>query len=282
MTPERVAGLVRAWVRAYTRGLPTPIARRRVEEIDADLHDHIAHERAHGTGDRRIALGILSRMVRGLRADASWRGRQAEAMAHRSTAEGAIEPSRAALRSALRVARATAVILLLPLLAMQITDEMAWTPFDFAVAGALLGGTGLLYELLTRKAGNVEYRAAAAVALMAVFILVWLVGAVGVIGEDGDRADLLYGGVLAVGIIGALLARFRANGMARALLATALAQALVAVIALIAGKHQAPISSVFELLGLNGFFIALFIASAWLFRRAARKQETVDRAPVTR
>jgi hypothetical protein len=45
----------------------------------------------------------------------------------------------------------------------------------------------------------------------------------------------MYIGVLAVGIIGAIVARFRPHGMARALFATALAQALVAVIALLAG-----------------------------------------------
>jgi len=75
VTPERTAALVTRWVRFYTRGLPMPIAERRIGEIDADLHDHIAHGRAHGTSDRRIALGILSRMARGLAADASWRRR---------------------------------------------------------------------------------------------------------------------------------------------------------------------------------------------------------------
>lgn len=75
MTPERVARLVARWVRFYTRELPAPIAERRTGEIDADLHDHIAHERAHGASDRRIALSILSRMARGLAADAAWRRR---------------------------------------------------------------------------------------------------------------------------------------------------------------------------------------------------------------
>lgn len=37
MTPERVAELVGRWVRFYTRELPPPIARRRIDEIDADL-----------------------------------------------------------------------------------------------------------------------------------------------------------------------------------------------------------------------------------------------------
>ena len=119
---------------------------------------------------------------------------------------------------------------------------------------------------------NTAYRAAVGVALAAALFLVWLVLAVGVIGVEGDRADLMYIGVLAVGIIGAIIARFQPHGMSYALLAMALAQALVAVIALIAGKHLNPVTSVFELLGLNGMFIVLFLGSAWLFRRAAREQ----------
>lgn len=75
MTPERVAGLVARWVRIYTRGLPTAVARRRIDEIDADVHDHVADARARGAGDRRIAAGVLSRMVRGVAADVSWRRR---------------------------------------------------------------------------------------------------------------------------------------------------------------------------------------------------------------
>ena len=148
---------------------------------------------------------------------------------------------------------------------------MAWTPFDFAIAGVLLVGTGLTYQLLASRVGVAAYRAGVGVAVGAALLLVWLVGAVGVIGADGDRADLMYAGVLAVGIIGAVIARFRPEGMARAALAMALAQALAATIALIAGKHEAPISSVPELLGLNGMFVALFAGSAWLFRRAGRE-----------
>lgn len=75
MTPQQAAALVTRWVRCYTRQLPAPIAARRVDEISADLHDHIAYEQARGTSDRRIALGVLSRMIRGLAADASWRSR---------------------------------------------------------------------------------------------------------------------------------------------------------------------------------------------------------------
>ena len=79
----------------------------------------------------------------------------------------------------------------------------------------------------------------------------------------------MYIGVLAVGIIGAIIARFRPHGMVRALIATALAQALVAVIALIAGLGY-PASPPLEILGANGFFFALFVGSALLFRYAGR------------
>ena len=113
------------------------------------------------------------------------------------------------------------------------------------------------------------YRFAVGVALAAAVILVWLSLGVGIIGADGDPANLMYFGVLAVGIVGAVIARLRPQGMARTLFAMALAQALVAGIALIAGLGL-PYSGPAELLLLNGFFIAAFAGSGWLFRRAAR------------
>lgn len=163
------------------------------------------------------------------------------------------------------------LMLLLPLVAMQFSDEVNWSVADFAFAGALLMGTGITYELAVRMTGNTAYRAAVGVALAAAFILVWLSLGVGIIGRDGDPANLMYLGVLAVGIVAAVMARLRPAGMARALLATALAQAMVAAIALIAGLGS-PWSGPAEILLLNGFFVALFVGSAWLFRKAAREQ----------
>ncbi|MBD2158916.1 hypothetical protein [Leptolyngbya sp. FACHB-16] len=115
---------------------------------------------------------------------------------------------------------------------------------------------------------NTTYRLAVSIAIATAFILVWLSLGVGIIGRDGDPANLMYFGVLVVGIIGALIARFRPRGMARALFATALAQTSVTMIALTAGLGH-PWSGPLELLLLNGFFVALFAGSAWLFRRAA-------------
>ncbi len=170
-------------------------------------------------------------------------------------------------RSVVGVALATAFILLIPLLA-----EWPWTLADFRFAGALIFGTGLTYVLVARKAGNIAYRFAVGVALAAAFLLVWINLAVGIIGDSGDLANSMYVGVLAVGIIGAIIARFRPYGMARALFATALAQALVAVIVLIFGLGSGSPPGVLGILILNGFFVSLFVGAALLFRYAAREQ----------
>ncbi|CAA9405960.1 MAG: hypothetical protein AVDCRST_MAG03-1532 [uncultured Rubrobacteraceae bacterium] len=174
--------------------------------------------------------------------------------------------ARTAYRSVVGVALATAFILLVPLLA-----GWAWDLADFIFAGAIIFGTGLTFVLVARGASNIAYRAAVGVALAAAFILVWVTGAVGIIGSEDDNANLMYFGVLAVGIVGAIVARLRPHGMARALFATALAQAFVALIVLIFGLGL-PWSPPVEILALNGFFIALFLGSAVLFRYAARGQ----------
>ena len=160
-------------------------------------------------------------------------------------------------------------ILFLPLIAMQFTDEMVWDLTDFAVAWVLLVGAGLMYKLATRKTDNVAYRAAVGIAVATALILVWMNLAVGLIGDESNPANLMYNGVLAVGIIGAIVARLQPQGMARALFSTALAQALVPVIALIIWKPQVTLG-VLGVFGLNAFFVMLFVGSALLFRCAAR------------
>ena len=155
---------------------------------------------------------------------------------------------------------AAALLLLCPLVAMQLTDEVSWDAADFAAFGAMLAVALGTFELAARRSGSSSYRAAVAVALAGAFALVWVNLAVGIIGSEGDPANRMYAGVLAVGVAGALLARFRPGGMARALLATAVAQVLVGVIALVGGLGQAFLAT--------GGFVALWLASAWLFRRS--------------
>lgn len=155
------------------------------------------------------------------------------------------------------------LLLLLPLVAMRFTDEVAWDLADFVIFGLMLAVACGAFELAARARGDIAYRAAAGVALATVFLLVWVNLAVGLIGTEDDPANLTYGGVLAVGVVGAVIARFRPRGMARALVATALAQALVAVIALIAGWGVIVVPT--------AVFVALWLGSAWLFGKAAAR-----------
>ncbi len=164
---------------------------------------------------------------------------------------------------------AAALLLLLPLVAMQFIDAVNWTIGDFIFAGLLLLGTVFPFDVALRKQRNVYYIAAVGVALAAAFLLVWVNAAVGIIGSEDNPANLMYLGVLAVGIIGAFLVRSQPRGMAYALGKTALAQALVALIALFAGLGANEPPGRLGILLLNGFFLILFAGSAWLFRKAA-------------
>jgi len=157
------------------------------------------------------------------------------------------------------------LLLLLPWVAMQFTGEVNWGSADFVIFGALLFAGCGTYELTTRMTGNRAYRIGVGIAFAAAFLLVWISLTVGIIGTEGNPANLMFGGVLATGIVGSLLARFRPRGMARALAATALVQALVAAVALLAGWEM-------EAVILPMFFAALWLASAWLFRKAAQEQ----------
>ena len=164
------------------------------------------------------------------------------------------------------------LLLLAPLIAMQFTDEVAWTTFDFAFAAGMLGGIGLGLELAVRRTGSAAYRIGAAVALAAAFFLVWITGAVGIIGSERDDANLLYGGVLLAALVGALAARFRPAGLAWAMAAAALAQVMVPVMAwsIWPGSRASLLAP--EVLGSTVVFAALWLVSAWLFRKAASRE----------
>ena len=158
-----------------------------------------------------------------------------------------------------------AIMLLLPLVAMQFTDEVDWNAFDFITFGAILAMVGGVFELVVRMTPNSAYRGAVALALAAAFILVWVNLAVGIIGNEENPANLMYFGVLAVGIIGAIVVRRRPGGMLRVMVAMAIAQALVAVVVLLAGLGNT--------LAVTTFFIAMWLTSAWLFGKAEVSDE---------
>lgn len=164
---------------------------------------------------------------------------------------------------------AIAGLVLAPWLAMQISDEVNWSGGDFALFGALLVGVGLAGEVMARRTGGWTYRAGLGLALATAVVLILANGAVGIIGSEDNAANLMYGGVLAVGLVGALVARFRPAGMARAMAATAAAHVVVGVVALTAGWGGASQAWPWDVAVSTGVFAALWLLSAWLFRKAA-------------
>lgn len=167
----------------------------------------------------------------------------------------------------------TALLLLILLLANHFVDGWNWPPRAFVLVGTLLFGIGLTYQLVTRNRDAIAYRAAVGIACAATFLLAW--GNL-VQWADVTPAAAMYFGVPVVELIGAAVARLRPNGMARALFATALAQTLIlaaALIYLITRNPQVTSWTPPELRGFGGnaFFAMLFIVSALLFRKAARR-----------
>ena len=74
------------------------------------------------------------------------------------------------------------LLLLIPLIAMQFTNEVNWTLSDFVGMGGLLLGTGLLCELVMRKVKKIEYRIVICAALLVALLLIWAELAVGIFG----------------------------------------------------------------------------------------------------
>ncbi|WP_298739620.1 hypothetical protein [uncultured Chitinophaga sp.] len=74
------------------------------------------------------------------------------------------------------------LLLLIPLVAMQFTSEVDWSPFDFLVMGVLLLVTGLMCEFVLRKVKKTAYRLAILAGILVAFLLTWAELAVGIFG----------------------------------------------------------------------------------------------------
>ena len=101
---------------------------------------------------------------------------------------------------------------LLPALLMQLDAGVVWDESDFIIFAIMLGTAVGLCELAVRVSRSNAYLAGTGVAVAAGFLLTWANLAVGIIGNEENPANLMFFGVLAVGFLGALLARFRPLG----------------------------------------------------------------------
>lgn len=158
-----------------------------------------------------------------------------------------------------------ALLLLLPLVAMQFTAEVNWTASDFVFAGVLIGAVGLAAELTAKRSQVLAYRAAVGLALAAGFLTVWSDAAVGLIGDGPNVFNLLFLALIPMALVGAAVARFLAVGMARTMALVAGADLAIAA----AGLATDPRGGLFSMaLSLPWLLAAL------LFLRAAHQRPT--------
>src|SRR5690606_14094324 len=124
-----------------------------------------------------------------------------------------------------------ALMLVIPL-AMQFTNEVQWN--EAVAYGFILLAAGGTYELWQWwKTRSVAYRLALVVGLAGALLIGWINGAVGIIRSEDNPANLLYGAVFAVGLVGSLVSRFKPRGMACTLSVATIVHMLVPVAALI-------------------------------------------------
>jgi hypothetical protein len=163
------------------------------------------------------------------------------------------------------------LLLAAPFVAMRVGAEgVNWSPGDFIVAGILFGLVGGAFELAVRAWGSWAYRGGAALALAGTLLTIWANLAVGIVGSEDNPGNQWFFAALLVGIVGACLARFRAGGLSRAALATAISLMVAFVIASLGPTDEPNVKHVVELAGTS-VFAGLFLASAALFRKAARQ-----------
>jgi hypothetical protein len=166
------------------------------------------------------------------------------------------------------VALVPLALLLLPFTGQLTVEGWNWTWHDFLFAWVVFSVATFVFRLIvSRKFANLAYKAGAALAVLTGFLVFWVTAAVQIIGDE-NPANLLYLGVILIGLGGVGLARFQPRGMANAAYATAAAMFLVPVIGfLVAPADFSP--GVVPVFFLNGCFVLMFVISGLLFRYSA-------------
>ena len=160
-------------------------------------------------------------------------------------------------------------LFLLPVVVELASKDFGWNFADFVFWGIVLVVSCLLFDFAARKSPNFSYLAGSGAALAAGFGLVIVNGAVGLVGSEDEGHNILFGMVLMTAIVGAFIARGRAEGLARAMFAAAIVHIAISAILLVrsGGTTEATLGA--EIIGLS-VFAGIWLVSAWFFRQAAR------------
>ncbi len=75
------------------------------------------------------------------------------------------------------------LLLLIPLIAMQFTNEVNWSVSDFAIMGSMLLITGLICDWILKRVKSLKYRLMICSVVLILFFLLWAELAVGIFGS---------------------------------------------------------------------------------------------------
>jgi hypothetical protein len=234
----------RAWYAVLLRLYPRPFRERYGEGMAQTFHDLCRERRTANRGLFGFAVWIFFETSGGIIMENTTHMTQMS-------------------KTMLRVALVALGLLMVPLVASQVVDGWNWHARGFVFAYVLFFGMGMAYALIARKMGAWSYKAGIGVALVAGFALGW--SNMVQVADSGHPENLVYYSVLAVGIVGALLARLQARGLAFTLFAMATTLALIAVIL----PSGAPPDMARRMAIGHGVYVVLFIASGLMFRHAS-------------
>jgi len=234
----------RTWYSMLLRLYPRPFRERFGEGMAQTFHDLCREHRDAKRGLHGLALRIFFETSVGI---------IREHTTHMSQMGKTI----------LRVALGALAVLMVPLVASRVVEGWKWNAGGFVVLYVLLFVIGMAYAVIARKMGAWSYKAGVGVALAAGFVLAW--SNMVHVADSGNPANLAYYSVLAVGCVGAALARLEPRGLARTLFAMALTLALIAVMLPSGAPPQLARNMAIGHVGL----VALFTASGLLFRHAS-------------
>ena len=86
-------------------------------------------------------------------------------------------------KQALTVLVTVALLLCIPLVAMQFSSEVNWNMLDFGIAALLLAGCGFLISFLLNQPLISKYRWSVIAGVVLLFFLLWAEMAVGLFGS---------------------------------------------------------------------------------------------------
>ncbi|MEL1224633.1 MAG: hypothetical protein VW522_10330 [Candidatus Neomarinimicrobiota bacterium] len=82
----------------------------------------------------------------------------------------------------IRILQIVGLLLLIPMIAMQLTDEVNWSFFDFIIMGIMLSITGLALGIIIKKVKYHKYRNIFIAIIIIIFLFIWAELGVGLFG----------------------------------------------------------------------------------------------------